>query len=470
MAQRVHQNWREKGIAVMLTAVMLTFIIPMVGLAIDGSILYAIKTKLSTAVDASALAAARSLSTGLDIGSQASTATATAQSFYNANFPATYFFAPRTAPTITVNQSSTLVRTVKVDAYVDAPLFFLRAMNATTTRVNASGQASRRDVNVILVVDRSGSLSLSSSCAPMQAAAVGFVSQFAEARDTLGLVTFGGSYRVDFAPSVNFKTASPTISSVINSVACNGATNSAQGIWQGYKQLVALAQPGKLNVILFFTDGQPNGMTGYFPVKAASSCTDKTNKFGWSSALFNTSVTPAVPVGETGVRNISAPAPPVAADPGSIGGATSSNCAYNSSTSSVAQDIANLPDTVGGDFSGGVGNVSIWGKKSLLTTGGGKARIDDPGTVINAAINALDNAAVLIHQDTTYSTVIYSVGLGGAVDSTPEAGLLQRVSNDPASADFNSAWPAGRYIFVTDSTGLNNAFQAIASEILRLSL
>jgi Flp pilus assembly protein TadG len=64
--------------AVVLMTVMLgTVLLPMVGLAIDGSILFMIKAKLQAAVDAAALAGGRSLSVGLDLASQTSSCTAT---------------------------------------------------------------------------------------------------------------------------------------------------------------------------------------------------------------------------------------------------------------------------------------------------------------------------------------------------------------------------------------------------------
>ena len=72
----------------LLTAVVL---LPMVGLAVDGSVLYLIKAKLSKAVDAAALAGARSLSVGMDINSQTDSASATARSFFYANFPNGYW-------------------------------------------------------------------------------------------------------------------------------------------------------------------------------------------------------------------------------------------------------------------------------------------------------------------------------------------------------------------------------------------
>src|ERR1039457_5084902 len=82
----------RRGIVVIMLSLMVAVVmLPLVGLAIDGSILYLVQAKLSAAVDAAALAAARSLSVGLDINSQTASATATAPSFFSANFPTGYW-------------------------------------------------------------------------------------------------------------------------------------------------------------------------------------------------------------------------------------------------------------------------------------------------------------------------------------------------------------------------------------------
>jgi len=78
-------------VVIMLSMMVAVVMLPLVGLAIDGSILYLVQAKLSAAVDAASLASARSLSVGLTLASQTTSATATAQSFFNANFPSGYW-------------------------------------------------------------------------------------------------------------------------------------------------------------------------------------------------------------------------------------------------------------------------------------------------------------------------------------------------------------------------------------------
>jgi len=57
---------------------------------------------------------------------------------------------------------------------------------------------------------------------------------------------------------VNFQ---PGLVNAINQTTSSGNTNTATALWAAYQQLVNLNQPGALNVIVFFTDGLPNGIT-----------------------------------------------------------------------------------------------------------------------------------------------------------------------------------------------------------------
>ncbi|MDQ6706134.1 MAG: pilus assembly protein TadG-related protein, partial [Acidobacteriota bacterium] len=131
-----------------------TVLIPIVGLAIDGTILFFVKTKLSAAVDAAALAGARSLSTGLDLPSQTAAAQATIQSFFNANYPAGFWGSTNATLATSITQTAYKTRTVDIQAHVDSPLYFMRILGQNTSRIAAHGQTTRRDVNVIMVVDR----------------------------------------------------------------------------------------------------------------------------------------------------------------------------------------------------------------------------------------------------------------------------------------------------------------------------
>lgn len=466
----------------MLLAVMVgSILIPMVGLAIDGSILYMIKTKLSASVDAAALAGARSLSVGLDLASQTAASTQTVNSYFNANFPPGFFGTVNPSVTVTMDESVFKVRTVQVLAAVNSPLYFMRVLGFTSTRVSATGQASRRDVNVILVLDRSSSMLTAGACNIMVNAAISFVDKFTEGRDRLGLVTFMAAAHLDYAPTLNFKTQNPTLEAMIGTLACGGNTGTAQALNIAYKQIQNINEPGALNLIVFFTDGLPNGLVSdAFPIKklvdnnARYSVTNTSQLQANSikSSCTAASLPQAVivqegnddPTGDTsglfgyaGVAITSTSQPILAA----------AGCSYNANRKNMRQDIANIPPSdVFGNLTTGYTPVETY------TTGPYKnlIRVDKPSSIGAASKNAADNQATTIRSNATLRPVIYAIGLGGTGSEPLDDVFLQRVANDPASPIYDSTLPTGMYVYAPTATQLSDAFNKVASEILRLAM
>ncbi|MCX6593552.1 MAG: VWA domain-containing protein [Acidobacteria bacterium] len=496
---RSRQQWarlspREKGMAVMITAAMLTFVVPAVGLAVDASMLYGVRARLSTATDAAALAAARSLSSGLTLSAQETAAVDTAQRFLNANFPPNYMYSTNRTVSISVAETGTRTRTVSVDVRVDSPSYFLRYLGSNMTALRAVGTASRRDVNVMMVLDRSGSLSSSGACTPMKNAATSFVQKFANYRDRVGLLTYGGDHRVDFpmqSTPGNFLSGTGSIPDLISKISCTGATNSAQALWNAYQQLKTINEAGSLNVILFFTDGQPNTLTFDFTAANAmrtvargytaaaptsppstskitalsrSSCSTTTNKVGW---VTNDSAS-----GRTyGIFNYIATTMP-AGTSAVIPDRT--NCVFNMSGGNtyIYGDFGFMPPT---DLWGNAVSDNWYKPVTLINTVGspdiGKVRISDGTTMINAGFNAANDAARRIRNNATSSTalntVIYSIGLGGVGAAEDE--FLNRVSNTRTSPIYDATKAEGLYVYAPTSAQLGQAFAQIAGEILRIA-
>jgi hypothetical protein len=135
---------------------------------------------------------------------------------------------------------------------------------------------------LVLVIDRSSSMS--TRMANANAGATYFVDNFAAGRDRLGLVVFGGSAIIAYpwqdwgkdvrtaalnGPDVNFKNtgdsdAQPNMLRSIGHINSKSNTGTAEALILAYKELAAANQPGALNVIVLFTDGQPNGISAYF--------------------------------------------------------------------------------------------------------------------------------------------------------------------------------------------------------------
>jgi hypothetical protein len=96
-------------------------------------------------------------------------------------------------------------------------------------------------------------------------------------------------------------------------------------------------------------------------------------------------------------------------------------------------------------------------------------RVDTPLGLTSAAYNALDNVSTSIKNDTTYNPVIYTIGLGGTTAEPIDADLLERVANDPRASNYNSAKTPGQFVYASNTTALGQAFQTVASQILRIS-
>ena len=260
-----------------------------------------------------------------------------------------------------------------VDAQATLPLLFLRFLN-NTTDIKVTGSASRRDVNLVLVLDRSGSMGsgAGSACAQMVAAAKDFTDQFYDGRDNLGLIVFGGSYKKAYDLNTNFKSGGTTINSVINTIDCGGNTGSAQAIWQAYQMLKTLNQPGALNAIVFFTDGQPNGLTADWPIMTASALA--------AAGAVNTPVYPNSTGGTAGVVG-------TVTQPWYLG--------YPASGCSATVNVGGIPTITGVIARNGQQQAGIYGAVTASIT-------SDAGAVSNSAGCNFASGQTNIHKDVAY--------------------------------------------------------------------
>ncbi|MBV9302096.1 MAG: VWA domain-containing protein [Acidobacteriaceae bacterium] len=480
-----------------------TVVLPLVGLAIDGSVGYWLKAKLSSAVDAAALAAGRSLSVGLTLQAQINSATQTAQTYFAANFPTGLMGTALVGgqPNVAIAQTGTHTRTVTVSATVTAPLYFMPILGIRTATLAATGQATRRDANVMLVLDRSNSMNVTSSCAPMVASAQSFVNQFVDGRDQVGLITFQTGANVDYAPTIHFKSNSPSLNSVLNTLQCTGDTSSAQALSMAYTEIKnVINQPGALNVVLFFTDGQPNGLVATFPIKTQADIRYDPGVNQPPPMLYNTNPANLIPEPVSGC-NIHDNLTGVIADGSQETGLPLNATGYTAAVLSAAGvpisstaspttinapgcmfpnsnwqysiygrvDVAYIPTT------DAYGNSVVDGNYKpldLFPSGNpyvGQIRPDMPRTARYASENAADSAAMTIRSDSTYGTIIYSIGLGGNEAMPIDTDFLERVANDPRASNFDSTKPVGLFIYASNKSELSSAFQQIASQILRLS-
>ena len=458
-AARAGNRRGRRGFVLLVAAAMVFLVLlPAIGLSVDVAMMYLVQMRLSAASDAASLAGARALNRGSDDATQRANAEATADTYFYSNFPSGYFGTSNAHVQNVAAIDSTSMRSITSTASVDLPLVFLRALGRDHITLQTSSKSTRRDVNIMIVMDRSGSLATSGACAPLKAAAVNFVAKFAEGRDNVGLITFATSSRVDVALSMTFKTS---VTSTLNSVTCTGATNSAQALWEAYVELAGLAQAGALNVIVFFTDGRPTAVTENFPILTTSPCTPLHTAPPKLGVITLASVA-------QGLYTWAAPAQPLASDISVITGHAGCKF-YTKDATYVTTDVAYAPPT---DYWGN--SLKPANAYLAVTTSGAGFSIATAANVQNFSTNAADNAAFRIrggapdvnHANRTLAGVtIFSIGLGDVDDV-----LLKRIANDRSlTPNPVAAGNQGLYVYAANATELDQAFTRVASEMLRLA-
>jgi Mg-chelatase subunit ChlD len=505
----------ERGASLILfTFLTVLVVIPMIGLAIDGSILFWTKAKLSAAVDAAALAAGRN---------PAGVAQTIATQYVNANFPTGWQGTTfSSGPTAAVDFPQQSTRRVTVNASVTVPAYFMGILGHKTSTVSAVAASSRRDANIILVLDRSGSMG-GSACSTMKASAQTFVNYFTDGRDRLGLITFTAGANSDFpfppvanpVPVTDFQSRTPhNLNYYISQLVCGSNTNSAAALNLAYQEIQNLgpsakSSNGALNVIVFFTDGQPNGVTATFPAKNASddrydidpntgtpkssvpATTAQCQTLGTNGFLTGVIAQwsgGAVSTGNTvGLMQTKVPTTTASGCPGlsicngnNVPLISATGCKFdtNGDGKYMRQDIAYIPAT---DSYGNSTIGYVTAPSDYVQTGpyanSSNLRVDVPAAVVHASLNTADAQAQRIIKDLDtsgnklgFDTVVYVIGLGGAPDANVDfQTFLERVSNDPRSNIYDPSRPTGSFVFAPDYTQLAAAFQQVASQVLRLS-
>jgi Flp pilus assembly protein TadG len=482
----------QRGIAIYVSCVLMVIAIPMMGLAIDTTVLYVVKSRLQGAVDGAALAATKALAHGTDDGTQIANAKAAAATYVMLNYPANYFFTTNVtvsqATDVTVDESVQHQRTVNVTAHVAVPTLFMRWLSFTSANVNAIASTVRRDVNIAMVVDRSGSLAASGSCDAVKQAAINFVDKFSDGRDNIALVTFAASTHVDFPIANNFKTAATPVSTMLGNIVCAGSTSSAMGLWMGYDELVNLNQTAALNVILFFTDGKPTGVNVNMPLVAATTCTNgHAGPPQWINGLYNTYTNADQFFGilqPTNTGTVTNGDNNATTDASSGAG-----CQYMTGwpgSQTTLTDFQGVPqtDVFGSNLNNGYQPITLNGTYISLANSANASAMpmnaaDDAARQIRNGTAVCANApgptsgctSLLTHAGSMNGVIIYSIGLmNAAYPASTE--LLLRISNDPGittSPGFDSSKTAGAFYAAPGSADIDAAFLKVAAEILRLS-
>jgi Flp pilus assembly protein TadG len=447
MFTRQHQ----RGQILILVAISISVLLGLAGLAIDSGLAYGVKAKLESAVDAATIAGARALAEGSDDDVRIAAARKAAKDYFLANFPPNFMGATPIALTdqmIDAVHDATGYWKITVTGSATMPVTFMGFLNIKNLTVNAMGQSIRRDLDIILVLDTSGSLASPSGTFPaMKAAAINFVNKFNAGTngDRVGLVSFASGAEINVA-IIKDGTRGFNRTQVINAINAlnvSGSTASAEGMRLAVNEIngIPAINRSSLRMIVFFSDGAPNDVPAIFSNGGTAVTGDLYSETSGPSSSRATRV-----------------------------------FRYDRRDTQLG-DYTNISTLPNNGFSvTGVGNVALASYDNRRTLSGSPYS-NTRCNVNKAARNMVENIANAARSQTIK---IHAIALGAAVNTleisfcsygTSEMGssLMKRLSNTTDSDTFNSAQPSGLYVWAENSTDLDNAFSSIASEILRLS-
>ena len=511
---------RKRGQVMILIAVLSTFLIGLGGLAVDLVLAYSVKTFLSTATDSAAMGGVRALERGVTYEDQASEVQRITDMLFNSNFPDGLLLTGQTgklSQNVTVAASSTDptagpmfetdpeltpgMREIRVISEAQAPTFFMRIFGVDSVSVRASAYAARRDVNIMVVIDRSGSLKKANAWDDVQQAAITFIEQFDNNRDRVGVVTFGSGANVDFPLGNGFKTNDAAKNLILAQTVPDGAaTNSPLGMWLAYSELLRVNDPDALNAIVFFTDGQPSAFSASFGMRVggtgprcsspqeegvlASSQDPNSAEFKDIYGLWKRQAGP-VPVngGSTShdwemtgtCYDLGSPAHyglkiEEAFDPGQPWPAVWTA----TEPSGVSKTFCIQPGAGGCEGDSGDFTYSVADARLYNNSGNTSNMVFRGANLHNAAKNLSLNIAQAARRDVSLGGInVHAIGLGGW-GYPADAELMKRMANDPSDSygitiSVAPDEPKGTYTYAPSAADLQEAFNKVRSEVARLT-
>jgi hypothetical protein len=309
------KNRKSRGFILLTHTLMMAITIGFVGLAVDAGTMYVIKGRLSSAVDAAALAAGRSLNLANTLSAAQTAATATANQFFTANFPSGFLGAG--TPTVSIppfvdetdaNGNPTGILDIAVTASVPAPTYFIRILNVVpfmsapnSVVVSATGTATRRGTVMMLVLDTSISMITPpdanglTSCQEMANAASQFITDFSP-YDTIGVITFNATATLMYAPAKTFGSDGLGANLAALGTTCGSSTNTTAALHLAYQEIKSVGLPLAYNSIVLFTDGSPNGANASFPIRTTADTRYGEDSKGTTGICPSYSTTCAMPV------------------------------------------------------------------------------------------------------------------------------------------------------------------------------
>ncbi len=413
---RWHKNKSNaRGQILPMFVIFLLVMILSVALAIDLGYAYVTKANLSKAVDAAALKGILSISQGQGA------ATTVAQNAFAANYGLSGRDYSTPVPSVTYTTDANGNTFINVSATATIKTFFARMLpSLQTLQISGSAQATRAKLIMSTVLDRSGSMDNNGGMTALKGAVPSFVDYFDNVNDNVAMISFGSNVKTDFAMHTSFQ---QPIKTAVAGLQASGATFALGGMQAAQTQNNKIVVPAGQNVgkvIVFFTDGYANTV---------------------------------------GSDNLTCAGYPTVN--------------YGGNAPSEGTDIFFMDPVTGNTLSNGTCYIKNNQQPKCCTAKKFPAQQPgNSGTYTTANITNESEYRMLQLANTLWTavppTTIYTIGLGQDID-TP---FMKQLANDPSSPTYNSAFPSGLYLGVTNcpstacTAELQTAFQTIAAQIL----
>lgn len=443
---------RCRGQIAIMSALLLVVLIASAGLAVDAGMGYLLRARLSAAVDAAGIAAARAVVQGDNQAEQIANGKRAARIFFDANFPVGFLGAAPTwnDPSFTFERGRI---TVDTSAQATMPAGLMKVLGFQTLTAASQAQTVRRDLDMVFVMDTTGSMS--SVASQVKESAQNFLSMFNVEADRVALVHFAVGAEVDVPFKANqgrgFDRAA--MNRKIRDYDFGATTNYSEALWLARDQLNRVIHADKrsgLRVVVFFSDGAPNSFASYFNFKSSVTC----NQPG---SLATGDARNGTPSGLFRIDRQSQPAPGNCHQGDKIASrlAASAMPAYYNAHNAADREFQVAPNPPG---------------MRMVDTSASWANIN------RAARNLAEEMSDRIRAEGIY---IFTLGLGPEVHSPSgpdnESGeaLLKNMAHTVDSSKFgqpqHSGQPVGVYCWAATTADLKPCFSQLASEILRLS-
>jgi Flp pilus assembly protein TadG len=469
---------RQDGFVAVYMAVLLTGLLLFTGLAVDSGRAYVVKAQLTKAVDGAALAAARNLNGGDPKGE--------AVRVFKANFPDGFLdITSVTDPTTDPNFYSMAtdavsgVNTVTVNATAVLPTSFMKLGNINSVTVSSTGEATRRMVDLSLLLD--GSSSIGVQWGAVRDASRAFVNSFDASHDRVALSWFGnGATVLDMMPATRGFDKPKVVNDVPQNLP-NGSTNMVEGLYRAWDELrsVPTGTQSGLRIIVLFTDGASNSVPGFWDSTTVAKgvrtydfpqSPGDTHGQTWNQPHITGAYDTQTGIGgdfDIPVQYDSTTVPTTLPAWAKWLPAMSAHTHHRSSGIPTAFPLISNTLKVDGNTQSAA--------RPLRDLSAGKF----PSEIFNVN-NAARNLVEIIadaarNDDGDYKIRIYTIGMGELVRlqlgtrlETSES-MLMRIANDRRSPDFNSNQLEGRYFYAETAADVAPAFEGIQNQILRLS-